>query len=167
MADYTEAIQIEWDVKQGGSFEQLLTDFWDSHNPTYPSNTQYQSAIFYHSEAQRKAAVLSKKNHEKVTGQKMHTLIAPFKTFYVAEGYHQKFYVRKNAKLMGLLNVSTSEELTESPLACKLNAWASGFGPENLDDALTKIEGGVTTQQAQGIKQELQGKRSKGMMCGL
>jgi peptide-methionine (S)-S-oxide reductase len=58
--------------------------------------TQYRSAIFYHSEEQKKQA---KKSKKKLQGsgkfeKEIVTEIAPAPTFYIAEEYHQKYYER-------------------------------------------------------------------------
>ncbi len=82
------------------SFEQLLTVFWHTHNPTTKNRqgadvgTQYRSAIFYHSEEQRKKAERSKKETDAsdLWDDPIVTEIAPLDTFYPAEAEHQNYY---------------------------------------------------------------------------
>lgn len=96
---HAEAIQIEFDPAVIG-FDKLLEIFWHTHNPTTLNQqgndvgTQYRSAIFYHSEAQRVVAEKSKTeqmNSGPYKG-KVVTEIAPFVQFYSAEDYHKNYY---------------------------------------------------------------------------
>lgn len=55
LGDHTETVEITYDPKQI-SYEELLAYFWRRHDPTAKQKTQYKSIIFYHDEAQKKAA---------------------------------------------------------------------------------------------------------------
>ncbi|HIH42816.1 TPA: peptide-methionine (S)-S-oxide reductase MsrA [Candidatus Woesearchaeota archaeon] len=101
---HAEAIEIEFDPKLV-SYEQLLDVFWQSHNP-YTLNrqgvdigTQYRSAIFYHSEEQKKKAVASKQELQKKFSNKIVTEIKPAAKFYRAEEYHQRYLEKKGLKM--------------------------------------------------------------------
>ncbi len=81
------------------SYETLLKVFWTTHDPTTLNRqgadvgTQYRSAIFYTSEAQRKAAETSKAEFAPTLWDKpIVTEITPATTFYPAEDYHQDYY---------------------------------------------------------------------------
>ncbi|MES2704595.1 MAG: peptide-methionine (S)-S-oxide reductase MsrA [Bacteroidota bacterium] len=82
------------------SFDELLSAFWTTHDPTQLNRqgndvgTQYRSAIFYHSEEQKNKAEEYKKklNDEKAWDKPVVTEIAPFTKFYIAEDYHQNYY---------------------------------------------------------------------------
>ena len=65
--------------------------------PKSKSNSQYRSAIFYHSEAQRLTAETVRDRVAKSGRWKrpITTEIVPAKPFYLAEDYHQK-YLEKN-----------------------------------------------------------------------
>jgi len=79
------------------SYEQLLQVFWDSHEPASPPySNQYSSVIFYHNDAQKKAALESKDRWELQTGKKALTQIIPVAPFYPAEDYHQKYYLQQS-----------------------------------------------------------------------
>ena len=62
---HAEAVEVEFDPAQV-SYEQLLDVFWGCHNPTTRNRqgpdvgSQYRSAIFYHGDAQRNAALASR-----------------------------------------------------------------------------------------------------------
>lgn len=79
-------------------YETLLDWLWRSHNPTTlnrqgaDSGTQYRSAIFYHSEAQREAAKASKATAQKEFDQPIVTEITEASEFYIADDDHQDYY---------------------------------------------------------------------------
>jgi peptide-methionine (S)-S-oxide reductase len=83
------------------SFEEILEVFWEVHDPTTLNRqgadigTQYRSVIFYHSEEQKSIAEESKKrmNSSGAYKNQVVTQIAPFKSFYEAEDYHQNYFV--------------------------------------------------------------------------
>ncbi len=97
---HAEAVQISFDP-QVISFAELLEIFWRTHDPTTLNRqgadvgTQYRSAIFYHSEAQKIIAEQSKRdaNASGLWPDPIVTEIAPFTSFYPAEGYHQNFFL--------------------------------------------------------------------------
>ena len=95
-AGYAEAVQIEFDPKKV-TYEKLLGIFWKIHDPTTVNRqgpdigAQYRSAVFYHTEVQKKAALESLKKQEQIIGRKIATQIVPATTFFRAEDYHQKY----------------------------------------------------------------------------
>ncbi len=94
-----EAIQITYDPSII-SYETLLDIFWHTHDPTTLNRqgndvgTQYRSAIFYHNDEQKQAALASKEALEQSGAYKnpVVTEIAPFTNFYRAEDYHEDYY---------------------------------------------------------------------------
>jgi peptide-methionine (S)-S-oxide reductase len=94
---HAEVTQIHYDPKIV-SFETLLDWLWRSHDPTTlnrqgaDSGTQYRSAIFYHSEAQREAAEASKAAAQKDFTAPIVTEITAATAYYPAEDYHQDYY---------------------------------------------------------------------------
>jgi len=103
---HAEVVQVEFDPKQV-SYEQLLDVFWKIHDPTSlnrqgpDTGTQYRSAIFYHNEEQKTAAIKSKEKLEKSGKYKkpIVTEILPSKEFYKAEEYHQKYLEKRGLKV--------------------------------------------------------------------
>jgi peptide-methionine (S)-S-oxide reductase len=82
----------------------LLEIFWSIHNPTtknrqgFDYDTQYRSAIFYHTPEQEEIARKSKEGLERsgrFENRKIVTQIVPAPAFYKAERYHQKYYQKK------------------------------------------------------------------------
>src|SRR3990170_5227756 len=87
------------------SYEEMLRIFWENHDPTQGMRqgndvgTQYRSAIYCISEAQREAAEASRERYrEALRGAgygEITTEIAEAPPFYYAEHYHQQ-YLAKN-----------------------------------------------------------------------
>jgi peptide methionine sulfoxide reductase msrA/msrB len=96
---HAEAVLVKYDPNIV-SYQDLLSLFWRMHDPTTPNQqgpdigSQYRSAIFYHNEAQRKAAQKSKEeiDHSGVYSNKAVTEIVQSSTFYPAEDYQQDYF---------------------------------------------------------------------------
>ena len=101
---HAEAVQVVFDPSRI-SYEQVLKLFWEDHDPTQgmrqgnDRGTQYRSAIYTHTDAQRAAAEasgdmyageLARAGYGAIT-----TEIADAPTYYFAEDYHQQ-YLAKN-----------------------------------------------------------------------
>jgi peptide-methionine (S)-S-oxide reductase len=101
---HTEAVLVAFDPAQV-SYQELLTVFWESHDPTQGMRqgndvgTQYRSAIYTTSPEQQAAAeasrdafgpALAAADYGPIT-----TEVAPAGPFYYAEEYHQQ-YLAKN-----------------------------------------------------------------------
>lgn len=99
---HAEAVRVEFDPKKV-SYEKLLDVFWNVHDPTQLNRqgpdigTQYRSAIFYHNEKQKQAALKSKEALEKSGKFKSEiaTEILPAAGFHEAEEYHQRYLEKK------------------------------------------------------------------------
>ena len=99
---HAEVVQVEYDPSKV-SYEKLLEAFWLNIDPTQrdgqfcDNGSQYRSAIFWHGDAQRKAAEASKVQVDRTKPFKaaVVTEIVPAAEFYRAEEYHQDFY-KKN-----------------------------------------------------------------------
>jgi peptide-methionine (S)-S-oxide reductase len=94
---HAEVVQIEFDP-QKISYEKLLEIFWQAHDPTTmnrqgaDAGTQYRSVIFYHTEAQKKAAEKSKEAAQWNFTAPIVTEISSLTKFYPAEDYHQDYF---------------------------------------------------------------------------
>lgn len=95
---HAEGVEFEFDPEKI-SYRELLLVFFTTHDPTTLNRqqndvgTQYRSAIFYHSEEQRKTAEeVVKQLNEEVFEDKIVTEITQASPFYVAEFEHQDFY---------------------------------------------------------------------------
>ena|SRR5688572_13687744 len=84
------------------AFEALLEVFFVIHDPTTRDRqgndvgTQYRSAIFYHTPAQKAAVerIIGKLEAAKLWNAPIVTEVAPATEFYMAEGYHQEYFAR-------------------------------------------------------------------------
>jgi peptide-methionine (S)-S-oxide reductase len=101
---HTEVVLVVYDPTRV-SFEELLTVFWEAHDPTQGMRqgndlgTQYRSGIYSDSADERKVAELSRNRYDAALTNSGYgpitTEIAPLGTFYYAEDYHQQ-YLAKN-----------------------------------------------------------------------
>ncbi|KUO69709.1 MAG: hypothetical protein APF83_09975 [Lutibacter sp. BRH_c52] len=96
---HAEVIQIQFNPSVI-TFQEILEVFFATHDPTtlnrqgYDVGTQYRSAIFYHSAAQKEVAeaFIKSLTDAKVFDKKIVTEITAFDAFYEAEAYHQNYY---------------------------------------------------------------------------
>lgn len=99
LTGHAEVIQIKFNPQEI-TFGEILEIFWNTHDPTTlnrqgaDEGPQYRSAIFYHSEEQKKVAEQYKVQLDKsgVFKNKIVTEITQFSAFYPAEDYHQNYY---------------------------------------------------------------------------
>ncbi len=93
-------------------YEELLTVFWESHNPTQGMRqgndvgTQYRSVIHTHSAAQQHAAEASRAAYEQALAGAAYgaitTEIHEAPPFYYAEAYHQQYLAKNPQGYCGL-----------------------------------------------------------------
>ena len=103
---HAEAVQVVFDPRRV-SYEELLRIFWENHDPTQGMRqgndvgTQYRSAIYVHSDAQRAAAIASRDMYAgelaKAGFGEITTEIADAPEYFFAEDYHQQ-YLAKNPR---------------------------------------------------------------------
>jgi len=101
---HAEVVQVEFDENRV-SYEELLAIFWQNHNPTSLNRqggdigSQYRSAIFFHSKAQKALAEQSKSDlvrSGKWGERQIVTEIVPALQFNRAEEYHQNYLEKNN-----------------------------------------------------------------------
>ena len=101
---HAEVVLVVFDPKQT-SYDAMLRLFWENHEPTQGMRqgndvgTQYRSAIYTTTDAQREAAEASRRVFQReLSGAgygEITTEIAPLQDFFYAEDYHQQ-YLAKN-----------------------------------------------------------------------
>jgi peptide-methionine (S)-S-oxide reductase len=142
LVDHSETIQIDFDPDQI-SYQDLLEVFWDSHNPVQPSySSQYASFVFVHSPEQEQAARASKQREEVRRGRTLFTEIVPAEAFYVAEDYHQKYYLRQNDKLMAEFSMlfPDTSGFTNSTAVARANGYLGGNGSRaQVEDEIERL----------------------------
>jgi methionine-S-sulfoxide reductase len=130
IGDHTETVQVDYDPRRI-SYEDLLALFWESHRPGQRAwRRQYMNAVFYHDEKQRLAALNSKAQVEEKTGRAVHTQILPLRSFTLAEAYHQKYLLRRDADLSRELKriYPGLNEFINSTAVTRLNGYVGGYG---------------------------------------
>jgi peptide-methionine (S)-S-oxide reductase len=104
LTGHNEVVLVVFDP-QVISYENLLTVFWQSHDPTQgmqqanDCGTQYRSGIYYFDKQQKTSALHAKKQYQVVLKASdfgaITTEIMTAPEFYYAEEYHQQ-YLAKN-----------------------------------------------------------------------
>jgi len=97
---HAEAVQIAFDPSVV-SYGDILRVFFTVHDPTTlnrqgaDAGTQYRSAIFYHDDEQKRVAeqVIREIAAEKLWPNPIVTEVSKFDKFFVAEDYHQEYFV--------------------------------------------------------------------------
>ena len=129
LGDHSEAVEVDFDPSVV-SYADLLEIFWKSHNPGSSSwSRQYKAAIFYHDDEQKRLALESRKAREAGIG-KVYTEVLPATTFYRAEDYHQKYYLRQRPDLLRELKemYPTDKDWVDSTAAARINGYLGGNG---------------------------------------
>ncbi|XP_028294476.1 mitochondrial peptide methionine sulfoxide reductase isoform X3 [Gouania willdenowi] len=100
---HTEVVRVVYSP-QDISLQELLKQFWESHNPTQgmrqqnDKGSQYRSAIYTSNAAQQELALKSKVDYQQELEKKGYgpitTEILEGQQFFYAEDYHQQ-YLRK------------------------------------------------------------------------
>lgn len=153
---YLESVQVTFDPEKV-SYEELLRVFWRQFDPTdasgsfYDRGTQYTSAIFYHDEAQRAAAVASKKTLEesKVFDKPIVTPIRKAETFYPAEDYHQNYWKTNTSHYKRYRKGSGRDKFIESVWGKESSSTMKYTKPndEELHKRLSQLQYDVTQKE--------------------
>ncbi|HPH34851.1 MAG TPA: peptide-methionine (S)-S-oxide reductase MsrA [Methanoregulaceae archaeon] len=103
---HAEAVEVVFDPL-AVSYQELLDLFWSIHDPTQLNRqgpdygTNYRSAIFYHTPAQK---ILAEESRKRIAESRRYgrrpvvTEIMPASPFYPAEEYHQQFYEKQGRR---------------------------------------------------------------------
>ena len=88
------------------------------------------SAIFFHNEKQKQLALETKKRHATNVKGKIVTEIIPFTDFYLAEAYHQKYYLQQVPELMKEFSAiyPAAQDFINSTAAARVNGYVGGLG---------------------------------------
>jgi peptide-methionine (S)-S-oxide reductase len=118
---HAEAVEVTYDPGVV-SYERLLAHFWAIHDPTTRDRqgpdvgSQYRSAIFTHSDAQRTAAEASLAAAQTHLARPIVTRIEPAGDFWPAEDYHQR-YVEKHGRAVCKNTAPQPVEAAAAPVA--------------------------------------------------
>ncbi|MCY1537485.1 Peptide methionine sulfoxide reductase MsrA [compost metagenome] len=125
--NHAEVIEISYDPSKI-SYDELLEVFWKSHDPTTLNRqgadigTQYRSVIFYHSEEQKEIASKYKAelNQTNAFDKPVVTSIVKAEPFYVAENYHQDYFIKNGEQPYCRLVILPKMEKLEKLFKAKL-----------------------------------------------
>ncbi len=102
--NHAEVVKVWFDPART-DLAAVLAKFWESHDPTQGDRqgndvgSNYRSAIYTHSDAQLEIARMTRAAYQQALSKAglgaITTDIAPLKTYYAAEDYHQD-YLKKN-----------------------------------------------------------------------
>ena len=93
---HTETVQVYYDPSKI-SYETLVAAFFASMDPTElnrqgnDAGTQYRSAVFYRTTAEKQIVESTIKKEQAKYQAKIVTQVVPFTVFYPAEDYHQEY----------------------------------------------------------------------------
>jgi peptide-methionine (S)-S-oxide reductase len=101
---HAEVVRVTFDPAEL-SYRDLLSVFFAIHDPTTLNRqgndvgTQYRSAIFHHSEDQKREAeeLIGKLNAQGLFKSPIVTEVVPATQFHMAEDYHQEYFARVGA----------------------------------------------------------------------
>lgn len=130
IGDHTECVQIDYDPSVL-PYERVLDLLWAGHNPCFGTGIrQYQSAIFYETEAQRKAIEAGRDRMEEKLGKPVKTQIRKLTGFKIAEDYHQKYELRCTEGLIEEFRALYPDpaEFRNSTAAARVNGYIAGKG---------------------------------------
>jgi peptide-methionine (S)-S-oxide reductase len=124
---HAEVIQVTYDPAKI-TYDELLEVFWKSHDPTTLNRqgadvgTQYRSVVFYHTPAQKTAAdhYKAELNKTNALGKPVVTEITKAAPFYVAESYHQNYFVKNSNQPYCRLVILPKMEKLEKVFKAKL-----------------------------------------------
>ena len=126
---HAECCQIIFDPSKI-SYDELLEVFWKTHDPTTLNRqgndvgTQYRSVIFYHSPEQKEKAEHYKEKLDSsgAFNKPIVTAIEPYKNFYSAENYHQKYYEYNGGQMYCRLVIAPKIDKFEKVFKDKLKS---------------------------------------------
>jgi methionine-S-sulfoxide reductase len=160
IGDHSETLQIDFDPKQI-SYAELVDIFWRTHNPCEQGGSrQYRSALFYHNEEQKRLALATRDREAARHGAPIATPILPASDFYIAEDYHQKHALRRDAALMREFRnmYPSDEDFVRSTAAARVNGYLAGCG--SRDSLEKEIDGlGLSEQGKNALIQSVRGSR--------
>jgi len=169
MGDHTESLQIDFNPKEV-SYDKLLEVFWKNHSPTSGGSRQYMSGIWFQNENQETLAKASRDALQStLRDRKIRTVIEPVAKFYLAEDYHQKYFLQSKHDVFHVLKLKTAEDMAHSTIAAKLNSYCGGYcSPANLDAEISNFQ--LPPQVELKLREIVERKYSSandGMSCGL
>ena len=133
--DHREVVEVTYDPVRT-SYAQLLDAFWRSHPATIGGGPlRTREAVLCKLDGQRRAALASRRAVAHRAGEAVATEVLSEGRFWVAPEIHQKANLRRVApELVRELarRYGSERAFLASPAAAELNAYAAGFGGEEV-----------------------------------
>lgn len=88
------------------------------------------AAIFYHTEEQKELAIKSREREAERQKIIIYTDVLPASEFYLAEDYHQKYYLRRDRELLREFTAiyPVLKDFISSTAVARANGYAGGYG---------------------------------------
>lgn len=137
LGDHTEALQVDFDPEQI-TYEALMECFWEGRDHDRRAfSVQYRSAVWFADEAQEASA----RERAARIGTRVTTAIEPLGTFTLAEGYHQKYRLRREPKLVEELvaRYGSDEAMVASTAAARINGYLGSYASDREVQALLPL----------------------------
>jgi len=115
---FFEAVQVHYDANKL-TYDDLLEIFWRQIDPTDDGGSfvdrgpQYRSAIFYHNEKEKNLAEESAAYYQGKYEKPIVTEINSATEFFVAEDYHQDYYLKSPVRYKGYRFASGRDQYRE------------------------------------------------------
>jgi len=152
MGDHTESFQVDFDPAVV-SYEELLELFWQSHDPTRAAHkVQYASLVLTNNDEQLRIARESAERTARLYGRSLATRIEPLGEFWMAEDYHQKYYLRNDRALMREFHQTypNDADFVASTAAALVNAHVYGSPCARVERDLPGL--GLTEKAAEHLR---------------
>lgn len=130
LGDQTECFQVDFDPDRV-SYEDLLELAFTMHDPGRPAHkVQYASLVLTHDDEQLAIAQGTAADLERLYGRPLATRIEPLRRFWLAEDYHQKYYLRNDATLFAevMAHLPSETAFVDSTIAARINGYLDGMG---------------------------------------
>src|SRR5215471_1547690 len=129
---HVEVVRVSFDPQEI-SYRDLLEVFFAIHDPTTlnrqggDTGTQYRSVVFYNSEEQKQAAlqVIAALNASNTWPDRVVTAVEPAGKFFIAEDYHQEYYVNNTFQPYCQLVISARVKKFQQKFADRVKTRAS------------------------------------------
>jgi peptide-methionine (S)-S-oxide reductase len=128
LTGHTEAVLVVFDPAEI-SYGELLTIFWESHDPTQGMRqgndvgTQYRSGIYTYDDEQHAAAIASREQYAQRLAKAgfgaITTEIQKTGEFYFAEDYHQQYLAKNPSGYCGIGGCGVPFKIAELPVGEK------------------------------------------------
>jgi peptide methionine sulfoxide reductase msrA/msrB len=138
--NHAEVVKVRFDPART-TLEKVLIKFWESHDPTQGDRqgndvgSNYRSAIYTHDAAQLAIAEQTRARYQQALTKAglgaITTEIAPLKTYFPAESYHQDYLAKNPDGYCGLGGTGVRYPGSDTPAAApapRLDGKALAFG---------------------------------------